>query len=170
MPRNIEVKARVRDFAELCRRAEALSDTPREVLEQADTFFLVPHGRLKLREIGADYGQLIFYTRPNLEGPKRSEYQITSTNDPQGLKNVLAMAYGIRGVVKKTRFLYLCGQTRIHIDQVQGLGRFIELEVVLRPEQTDAEGQSIAEDLMNRLGLPPGDLLEGAYMDLIEGR
>ncbi len=170
MPRNIEVKARVRDFDELCRRAEALSDTPCEVLEQQDTFFLVPHGRLKLREVGTDTAQLIFYTRPDLEGPKRSEYQISSTHDPQGLKNILALAYGIRGVVKKTRFLYLCGQTRIHIDQVQGLGQFMELEVVLRPEQSDVEGRLIAEDLLNRLGLSPGDLLEGAYMDLMEGR
>ncbi len=60
------------------------------------------------------------------------------------------------------------GQTRIHLDEVEGLGEFIELEVVLRPEQTDAQGQAIAVDLMNKLGVREADLLEGAYMDLLE--
>ena len=74
----------------------------------------------------------------------------------------------MRGVVRKTRYLYLAGQTRIHLDDVEGLGQFMELEVVLRPDQTDAEGQAIAEDLMARLGIRKEDLLEGAYMDLLE--
>jgi predicted adenylyl cyclase CyaB len=74
----------------------------------------------------------------------------------------------VRGVVRKTRYLYLAGQTRIHLDDVEGLGHFMELEVVLRADQSDAEGQAIAEDLMVRLGVRKDDLLEGAYMDLLE--
>jgi predicted adenylyl cyclase CyaB len=70
--------------------------------------------------------------------------------------------------VKKIRYLYLAGQTRIHLDDVEGLGYFMELEVVMRPGQSDAEGQSIAEELMTKLGIAPGDLLDGAYMDMIE--
>ena len=84
------------------------------------------------------------------------------------MKLVLERAYGIRGVVKKTRYLYLAGQTRIHVDDVEGLGQFMELEVVLREGQGDAEGQAIAEGLMASLGVERADLLEGAYMDLIE--
>ncbi|HET9912673.1 MAG TPA: class IV adenylate cyclase, partial [Anaerolineales bacterium] len=79
-----------------------------------------------------------------------------------------ALAYGIRGFVRKTRYLYLVGQTRVHLDDVEGLGQFIELEVVMREGQSDAEGQVIAEDLMERLGVARSDLLEGAYMDLLE--
>jgi predicted adenylyl cyclase CyaB len=81
---------------------------------------------------------------------------------------VLELAYGIRGIVKKTRYLYLVGQTRVHLDDVEDLGSFMELEVMLQEGQSEAEGQAIAEDLMERLGVARSDLLEGAYMDLLE--
>jgi predicted adenylyl cyclase CyaB len=130
----------------------------------------VPHGRLKLRVGVPNPAQLIYYERPDQDGPKRSDYQIFETSDPQNLKRVLSRALGIRGIVRKTRYLYLVGQTRIHLDDVDDLGQFMELEVLLRPGQQDAEGQAIAEDLMSRLGIEPADLLEGAYMDLLEER
>lgn len=168
MPANIEIKARARDFADIKARAEELSDLPVEVIPQEDIFFNVPHGRLKLRVLAPDRGQLIYYTRPDQEGPKRSDYHIAYTTDPENLKRVLELAYGIRGVVKKTRYLYLIGQTRVHLDDVEGLGQFMELEVVLGEGQGNAEGQAIAEGLMASLGVERGDLLEGAYMDLLE--
>lgn len=168
MPANIEIKARARNFADIKARAEKLSDTPVEVIPQEDIFFNVPQGRLKLRLLAPDRGQLIHYTRPDQEGPKRSDYHISYTSEPESLKRVLEQAYGIRGVVKKTRYLYLVGQTRVHLDDVEGLGRFVELEVVLREGQSDAEAQTIAEGLMTSLGVERSDLLEGAYMDLIE--
>lgn len=170
MAANIEIKARARNFDEIRRRAEALSSTPVEVLPQEDTFFNTPQGRLKLRVVSKGNGQLIYYTRPDREGPKRSDYHISHTSDPENLKHVLELAYGIRGVVRKTRYLYLVGQTRIHLDDVEGLGEFMELEVVMSEGQSDAEGQEIAEGLMARLGVERGDLLEGAYMDLLESR
>ena len=83
-------------------------------------------------------------------------------------KRVIELAYGIRGIVRKTRYLYLVGQTRIHLDDVEGLGKFMELEVVLREGQSDAEGRAIAEGLMASLGVERGDRIEGAYMDLLE--
>jgi predicted adenylyl cyclase CyaB len=168
MPANIEIKAHVRDFAALRQRAEALSDLPVQVIPQEDTFFNVSEGRFKLRVLNPDRAQLIFYTRPDASGPKRSDYHLYETSDPGTLKTVLGLALGVRGVVRKTRYLYLAGQTRIHLDDVHGLGQFLELEVVLRPDQTDADGQSIAAGLMAKLGVEPADLLEGAYMDLLE--
>ena len=168
MPSNIEIKAYVRNFDEMLLRAAALSDTPVDVIPQEDIFFIAPQGRLKLRIFSMNRGQLIYYTRPDQEGPKRSDYYVSPTADPEGLKHVLERAYGIRGVVKKTRYLYIVGQTRVHLDDVQGLGRFVELEVVLREGQSDAEGQAIAEGLMAGLGVERSDLLEGAYMDLLE--
>lgn len=170
MPANIEIKARARDFEEIRRHAESLSDTPVEVIPQEDIFFNTEKGRLKLRILALNRGQLIYYTRPDQEGPKRSEYHIYETFDPENLKRVLELAYGIRGVVRKTRYLYLVGQTRVHLDDVEGLGQFMELEVVMGEGQSEAEGQSIAEDLMSRLGVERGDLIEGAYMDLLEGQ
>lgn len=168
MPANIEIKARARDFAGIRQRAERLSDTPCAVIPQEDAFFNTGRGRLKLRVLAPDRGQLIYYERPDSDGPKRSDYSIAETHDPQSLRQVLESAFGLRGIVRKTRYLYLVGQTRIHLDDVQGLGQFVELEVVLNPGQTDAEGQAIAGDLMQKLGVTPVDLLEGAYMDLIE--
>jgi predicted adenylyl cyclase CyaB len=168
MPSNIEIKAYARNFAEIRRRAEALSDSSVEIIPQEDTFFNTPQGRLKLRVLSANQGQLIYYTRPNKEGPKRSDYHIFLTSDPENLKRVLELAHGIRGVVRKTRYLYRVGQTRVHLDDVEGLGQFMELEVVLGDGQNDAEGQAIAEGLMTRLGVERTDLLEGAYMDLLE--
>jgi predicted adenylyl cyclase CyaB len=168
MPTNIEIKARVNDFGELRQRAAAVSDTPVQVIPQEDTFFHTPKGRLKLRLLKPDLAQLVYYERPDQDGPKRSNYFIYETNNPAGLKNALSKALGVRGVVRKKRYLYFAGQTRIHLDEVEGLGQFMELEVVLRDGQSDDEGQSIAEELMTRLGVRKEDLLEGAYMDLLE--
>jgi predicted adenylyl cyclase CyaB len=168
MPANIEIKARVQDFVGLKALAERLSDTAVQVIPQEDTFFNIPKGRLKLRELALDHAQLVWYTRADDSGPKRSDYQIYETGDPAQLKSTLTLALGVRGVVKKVRYLYLAGQTRIHLDDVEGLGHFMELEVVMRPGQSDMEGQVVAEELMNKLGITPGDLLNGAYMDMIE--
>jgi predicted adenylyl cyclase CyaB len=168
MPTNIEIKARVRDFPALKRRAETLSDSPLEVIPQEDTFFITPKGRLKLRVLAPDRAQLVYYERPNQDGPKRSDYFIFNTTDPENLKTALSLALGVRGMVKKTRYLYLVGQTRVHLDDVEGLGYFMELEVVLRGDQSDMDGQAIAHDLMKKLGIEPTDLIESAYMDLLE--
>ena len=168
MPTNIEIKARVKNPAELHSRAEGLSDAPVQIIPQEDTFFHVPKGRLKLRQLRPDLAQLVYYERPDREGPKRSNYHIYETRDPEGLKTALSLALGVRGVVRKTRYLYLVGQTRIHLDDVEGLGRFMELEVVLRDGQSETEGQSIAKELMKKLGIRKEDLIDGAYMDLLE--
>jgi predicted adenylyl cyclase CyaB len=168
MPSNIEIKARVRDFDEIRKRAESLSDTPLLVIPQEDIFFNTETGRLKLRILAPNRAQLIYYLRSDQEGPKRSDYHIFETPDPENLKHVLSLAYGIRGVVKKIRYLYITGQTRVHLDDVEGLGHFMELEVVMQEGQSDAEGQAIAEGLITSLGVERGDLLEGAYMDLLE--
>jgi predicted adenylyl cyclase CyaB len=168
MPVNIEIKARLRDPEAVRARAEALSDTPVQIIPQEDTFFNVPRGRLKLRELAPDRGQLVYYERPDVAGPKRSDYILAATTEPSALKAALTAALGVRGVVRKRRCLYLAGQTRIHLDEVEDLGTFVELEVVLRPGQTDAEGQAIADGLLAKLGVQEDDLLEGAYMDLIE--
>ena len=168
MPTNIEIKARIRDFTRIQALAENLSDTPVQVISQEDIFFHVERGRLKLRILSPDHSQLIFYTRPDQEGPKRSEYYLSHSADPANLRRVLELAYGVRGIVRKTRYLFLTGQTRIHLDDVEGLGHFMELEVVLEQGQGDADGQKIAEELMSALGVERSDLIDGAYMDLLE--
>ena len=83
---------------------------------------------------------------------------------------MLAASLGVRGVVRKQRLLYLVGNTRIHLDQVEGLGDFLEFEVVLSENDTLEQGQSIATELMTKLGIEAADLIEGAYIDLLATR
>lgn len=168
MATNIEIKARVRDMSALRAIAERLSDVPCTVLLQEDTFFHVPRGRLKLRVLRPDRGQLIYYERADAAGPKLSEYFVVPTADPAALKEVLARCLGIRGVVRKRRSLYWMGNTRVHLDEVEGLGSFLELEVLLGSGQSHDEGQAVARELMAKLGIEQSDLIEGAYMDLLE--
>ncbi len=168
MGSNIEIKARVNDFSHLMVLAGRLSDTAEEILIQEDTFFNVPTGRLKLRVFSPTAGELIYYRREDVAGPKSSDYYISPTSSPESLKAVLTAAFGVKGVVRKTRHLFLAGQTRIHLDDVEGLGYFVELEVVLRPNQSPEEGMKTAKILMEKLGIRMDDLVKGAYLDLLE--
>lgn len=168
MGSNIEIKARARDYRALRSIAERLSGGSGQLIEQEDTFFLVPKGRLKLRAFSPTEGELIYYERKDAEGPTQSLYSIAPTSDPASLKATLAGALGIRGTVRKKRFLYLVGQTRIHLDEVEKLGWFLELEVVLEPGQEIREGETIARELMAQLNIPDEDLIDTAYIDLLE--
>uniref|UniRef100_A0A8C4V287 CYTH domain-containing protein n=1 Tax=Falco tinnunculus TaxID=100819 RepID=A0A8C4V287_FALTI len=170
MRRNVEVKARLRALAAARGAAERLGGAARaqgQGLVQADTFFRVPRGRLKLRRTPDGRGELIFYERPDTAGPKLSHFTITPTDDPDGLEAVLTQALGVLGVVRKERLLYLVGQTRVHLDSVEGLGDFVELEVVLTEEQTVEDGERVAHQLMKELGIEEEDLISGAYLDLL---
>jgi adenylate cyclase len=171
MNRNVEIKAEVADLAAIEKRVEKLADEGPIFLEQQDSFFHCPRGRLKLRRF-ADMGQgeLIAYDRPDASGPKESRYIVHRTNDPDGLCNVLAEALGLRGIVRKRRTLYRIGQTRVHLDRVEGLGEFVELEVVLDEKQDAREGTGIARDLMRRLGISEDRLLKTAYIDMMQVR
>lgn len=164
---NVEIKARVRNIEELTGLAEKITDRPAEVIEQEDIFFNTAGNRLKLRVFSEDRGELIYYERNDQPGPKRSDYYISETHAPLSLKDVLGKAYGIRGTVKKIRTLYICGNTRIHVDRVDGLGNFMELEVVLNDAQNEADGESISNDIMSRLNIKREDLLDNAYIDMI---
>jgi len=164
---NVEWKARVRDPGRQRQLTGQLAEGPVELLEQVDTFFAVPHGRLKLRQLAADRGELIHYERPDVAGPKHSTYAVLRTDQPCVLADVLARALGVRGVVRKRRWLYLAGQTRIHFDEVEGLGTFLEVEVMLGPGQTLREGERIAEEVRQRLDVRDDDLVKTAYIDLL---
>ena len=167
MPRNVEIKARLADPRGVLARAAGLGDRPPEIIEQTDTFFRTERGRLKLRDFRDGTGEVIFYERPDRPGPKTSRYAISPTADPSGLAAVLGAAFPTAGVVKKTRTLVMTGRTRIHIDEVEGLGWFLELEVMLAEGESAAAGEAEARELMARLGVDQADLATGAYVDLL---
>jgi predicted adenylyl cyclase CyaB len=170
MPRNVEIKAEVEDLAALRRRVEEIADHGPSELRQVDTFFACADGRLKLRELDGSSAQLIYYRRADQAGPRESRYLVTPIPDAGSLKQILGAACGSLGVVSKRRWLYLVGATRIHLDQVEGLGSFIELEVVLHEDQAVEQGVVIAERLMESLGIRHDQLIETAYFDLLQQR
>jgi predicted adenylyl cyclase CyaB len=168
MPTNVEIKARASEFERQKAIATEIADKHPELIVQRDTFFYASHGRLKLREFSDGSGQLIQYSRPDQPAAKASSYMLISVPDPESMRQALDAAIGVRGEVHKRRWLFLAGQTRIHMDDVEGLGHFIELEVVMRHGQSIVEGEAIAAELTQRLGITSADLIEAAYIDLIE--
>ena len=167
MARNIEIKARVEDLARLATKVAAIADDGPTVILQDDTFFRCDSGRLKLRRFPDGSGELIFYRRANQEGPKESFYLRSPTSAPDELRESLALAYGAVGRVKKRRTLFLVGRTRVHLDQVEALGEFLELEVVLGDGERSENGAREAQRLMDTLGIDTSQLVEQAYVDLL---
>ena len=168
MARNVEIKARAGNVAELTARVARMATSGPEEIAQDDTFFSCPEGRLKLRAFSDGAGQLIFYKRPDTEGPKTSSYSIAPVEDADAMRETLAQALGQAGRVRKRRTLFLVGRTRVHIDRVEGLGDFLELEVVLEEGEPDADGVREAEELLAALEIPQSALVDRAYVDLLE--
>jgi predicted adenylyl cyclase CyaB len=167
MPRNIEIKAYIPSVESVARKAAAIADQGPFELEQDDTFFPCEAGRLKLRAFSSESGELIFYRRPDQQGPKESFYLLSPTSAPETLRETLSLAYGQAGRVRKHRTLFIVGRTRVHLDNVQGLGQFLELEVVLDDSEPAEPGIREAHELMAKLGVDPSQLVEGAYVDLL---
>jgi adenylate cyclase class IV len=172
MARNIEIKARIASVQALLPRARALADGPAQAIAQDDTFFSVAHGRLKLRQFDDGSAELIHYQRPDTGKARASDYVIAPVTDPAALREALARGCGVQGRVRKQRLLLWVRDgsfnTRVHLDSVEGLGDFMELEVVLQDGQTDAQGAAVAQALLQALGLAEAPLLAGSYLDLMQ--
>lgn len=167
MARNVEIKARIDSVEALLPVARALAGGEPVTILQDDTFFPCPNGRLKLRDFGNGSGELIQYERPDATGPKTSSYVRVPTAAPDSLREALTRALGTLGRVRKQRWLLLAGRTRIHLDRVEQLGDFLELEVVLHDGEDERAGIDEAQALMGQLGVQPAQLLRGAYLDLL---
>jgi predicted adenylyl cyclase CyaB len=167
MSRNIEIKARIKAVSALYEKAALLADAGPTDIVQEDVFFNCDRGRLKLRSFADGSGELIFYRRRDQAGLKESFYIRSPTTSPGSLCEALNLAYGEVGRVKKQRTLFLVGRTRVHLDRVEGLGDFLELEVVLRDEEDADIGVREAHELMRQLGIGADQLIEDAYIDLL---
>ncbi len=166
MARNIEIKARIGSVEAVIPLVEAVADRGPVEIVQDDFFFACPNGRLKLRTLAPDRGELIFYRRADGAGPRESSYIVSPTGSPATLRAALASAWGEAGRVKKRRLLYHAGRKRIHLDRVESLGDFLELEVALGEGESADAGEEEARNLMRRLGIGPERLVAGAYVDL----
>lgn len=167
MARNVEIKARVASLAPIAVKAAHMFGSAPVDIVQDDTFFNCEQGRLKLRTLNDGTGILIFYRRDNAVGPKESFYECAKTNEPDTLRTTLSLAYGLAGRVRKHRTLFIVGRTRIHLDRVEGLGDFLELEVQLADDEAAEGGMQEAREVMGALGVSDAQLVKGAYVDLL---
>jgi predicted adenylyl cyclase CyaB len=168
MARNIEIKARTQHFEQLRERAAQLATDAPLIFRQQDFFYDVPRGRLKLRQFDdGTPAELIFYQRDDRDGPKASYYTRSPVTNPEAMHALLATALTTRGIVSKERHVYLIGRTRIHLDRVDGLGDFVELEVVLAQDDDEEGGHAEARAMFKSLGVSEADLVPVAYVDLL---
>lgn len=165
MPRNLEVKAKIASSESARELAESLHAKYAGTLHQTDTYFGVTHGRLKLREIDGAHAELISYDREESSTRRDSRFELFTVQNPSKLKSLLEASCGIRGIVEKTRILYLMDETtRIHLDEVKNLGSFVEFEV---PVSNDAEAAEQLDSLIKQFGIGSGDFLRNSYIDLL---
>jgi predicted adenylyl cyclase CyaB len=170
MSRNIEIKARIDGADAWSAKIAALAGAGPVDIAQDDTFFRCDKARLKLRAFSDGTGELIYYRRADEYGPKESFYLRSPTSSPDSLRECLTLAYGQVGRVRKHRKLFLLGRTRIHLDAVDDLGDFLELEVVLADDEPVEAGVREAHGLMESLDIKSHQLIDEAYVDLLTRR
>lgn len=165
--KNIEIKARAKDLNTIRNVIRQNDGTLEKTLHQTDTYFHVHTGRMKLRETDEDTAVLIQYNRVNSPEAKISNYTIYKTASAKELKTCLENALGVKVIVKKKRELYIIKSTRIHLDEVEDLGTFIELETVVADESKISDYGKENADLQSLLGIKKPDLIKVSYSDLL---
>lgn len=165
---NLEIKTPIGEPDALLGRLSALGATRQWTRRQRDVFFVVPRGYLKLRVHDPGEAELIAYEREAGTHPRPSDYVVVPVADAAGLEAALGRSLGVRGVVEKSRTLHLWRHTRIHLDEVAGLGAFLELETVLSGISR-SEGEAEIRAVIAGLDLDPSRFLAVPYLELLEG-
>jgi len=153
MPRNIEIKARIPDLSQLAEKVAAIADAGPFAIAQDDTFFRCDTGRLKLLRFADGTGELIFYRRADQPGPRESFYIRSPVSAADALRESLSLAYGVTGRVRKQRRLFMIGRT-----------------CVLADGEPAAAGVTEAKNVMAKLDVDQSQLLDRAYVDLLQGK
>lgn len=169
MARNAEIKIRIAEsrIPEIVAQAIKVGGSDPKILEQEDVYFPAA-GRLKVRSEGSVV-QLIGYSRSDETDSRVSHYQLVEVKSKEEICRALRLALGEPiAVVRKTRTLVMLGQTRIHLDRVEGLGSFLELEVMMRGGQSEAEGCHMVEEVLERIGVKERDVERGSYKELMK--
>ncbi len=164
---NVEIKARCSDPSAIRECLLNKGADCKGIDEQTDTYFNVQHGRLKLRE-GNIENNLIYYERNDQAGPKHSNFQLIKVENSDDLKNVLTRSVGVKAIVHKRREIYYIDNVKFHIDDVPGLGSFVEVEAgnMLAPlSQKELEQQ--CNEYMQAFGIKPEHLVEVSYSDMM---
>lgn len=165
---NIEIKARCADPSFIRNYLQNQNSIFKGVDKQTDTYFNVSNGRLKLRQ-GVIENSLIFYKRENIAGPKLSEVLLYKVNENSDLlKKALTQANGIKVSVTKKREIYFIDNVKFHIDEVEELGSFVEIEAI------DSDGsmgidfiRKQCDHYLQQLNIDEADLLTESYSDMM---
>jgi predicted adenylyl cyclase CyaB len=165
--RNLELKARLAAPSAALTAVLKLGAHAGGQEIQTDTYFRVPKGRLKLREIEGQPAVLIWYERPDQDSARLSSYFLVPVADAASLKAALATALGVRGSVRKRRGIYFWHNVRIHLDQVEDLGTFVEFEAVLGPQENEDTARCRLAQLGAALAITPADHIADSYADLL---
>src|SRR5918911_5703523 len=165
--RNVELKARDPDPGRSVERCMALGAEDRGELRQRDTYFAAPHGRLKLREQEPGGAELIAYERADTAQARESRYRIAPVAEPDALRDALDAALGTTVVVDKRRRLFLWQGVRIHLDRVDELGAFVELEGVAPAGSDLAREAELVARLREELDIRDEAIESGSYADLL---
>ena len=169
--RNVELKARYPDLQAGHDTALRIGAVDTDSLEQVDTYFHAADGRLKLREINSRVeglsAELIWYARPDRVAARTSQFHVVPVPRPAAILEALDAGLGIQVVVRKTRHLYLLDNVRIHLDEVDRLGSFLEFEAVLDQGQEEATGYAQLEKLQREFGIAVEAIIGASYSDLL---
>lgn len=169
MPENVEIKAACRDLAACRRRALDLGARPHAVETQTDRYYeLDGRRRIKLRTIEGGRAEMIEYDRPEDEGVRVSRYRVDRVRSDDGL--CLVPKGEPLVIVRKTREILLLDNVRIHLDEVDGLGCFVELEAVVDAAHGEERCRRQVSEIMAGLAIEAGDLIRASYSELLKGR
>ncbi len=176
MNRNIEIKAACDDLGRVRAAVQELSARQASIEEQCDTYFRTSHGRLKLRRrlldaegdgAGNEHFELIWYQRPDTTTAKGSDYCLIRVIDGAELRQLLADGLGILAAVLKRRTVYFWRNVRIHVDEVERLGSFVELEAIVDESCDEASARAKIDHLCEALDIQPDQFVDVSYSDLL---
>lgn len=162
---NLEIKAKYEDHKKLQKLLKQVGAHLVMRSRQVDTYFAVPHGRLKLREYGAASAELVFYERGERSIRRWSDYYVYHCENPLGMKAFLKKVFSVLVVVDKQRILYRYKNVKIHVDRVRRLGNFMEIEVEVTKGRKQA--RQLLETLLRLLQIPKKDFIKQSYSDLL---
>jgi adenylate cyclase, class 2 len=165
--KNIELKAKYENLTEAESLAVEIGAKFQWSKKQVDTYFKAPNGRLKLREVDGKTSELISYFRENKTARKESNYSILTISDGELFKNMLAKNLGILVVVSKVRKLYQSENVRIHLDQVESLGDYLEFEGVIKNDSEIETTKKKVDFLMEQFKIETKNLVKYSYSDLL---
>lgn len=164
---NVEIKARCSNATFIRNYLVSKHADFKGVDKQTDTYFNVQHGRLKLRE-GKIENNLIFYNRVDTAGPKHSHFKLVKVEDAMGLKEALTDSIGVKVVVVKNREIYYIENVKFHLDEVPGLGSFVEIEAGnILADLSQEELKEQCDFYIKELGIKEEDMISNSYSDML---